>query len=115
MAGEIKTRKITLKNVKTVDGEKDIIAEVVPFNHRNDDHVEFAFGVSDMLGRLPSPYRSMNDAAKAYVELFMVHKEEDLRNPASDAYLVSHDIRASRTLFNDPDFQKELQSFFENA
>lgn len=112
---EIKTRKITLKNVKTEIGSKDITVEVVPFNERNDSHVEFAFGVSDMMGRLPSPYSNVNDAARAYVELFMVHKEEELNNPVSNVSLVRADLRASRTLFHDPGFQKELRDFFENA
>lgn len=112
---EIKTRKITLKNVKTETGYKDITVEVVPFNDRNDAHVEFAFGVTDMTGRLPSPYANINEAARAYVELFVVHKEEELRNPLSDVSLVRADLRAARTLFNNPGFQKELRDFFENA
>ena len=112
---EIKTRKITLKNVKTETGSKDITVEVVPFNDRNDSHVEFSFGMSDMMGRLPSPYSNVSDAARAYVELFVVHKEEELHNPVSNVSLVRADLRASRCLLNDPIFQKELHDFFENA
>lgn len=108
--------KIILKNV-LVDGDtqKDVTVELVPFSRRNDEHVDFAFGYSDMLSRVPSEFHSLTDVAVRAVELFMVHKEEDANNDKSDFYLVRNDKRAARTLLNTPSLQKALFSFFENA
>lgn len=107
--------KITLKKVLTADGEKDITVEVVPFNRRNDDHVDFALAAADMYGRMPSEFRNVTDAAIRCVELFMVHKEADAANPESDYALVHADKRAARTLFNHPAIQKGLSDFFTLA
>jgi hypothetical protein len=108
--------KVTLKNVLCEDGSsKNITVEIVPFSRRNDDHVDFAFGYSDMLGQAPSPFRSLSDVAVRAVELFMVHKEDDAMDVNSDYYLVRKDKRAARTLLNTPSLQKSIFDFFENA
>ena len=108
--------KVTLKNVLCEDGsQKNITVEIVPFSRRNDDHVDFAFAYSDMLGRIPSPFRDMTDVAIRAVELFVVHKEEDALDVNSDYYLVHKDKRAARTLLNTPSLQQALFDFFENA
>lgn len=107
--------KVTLKNVKTADGEKDITVEIVPFNRRNDDHVDFAFGVSDMFGRMPSDFRNVSDAARRCVELFVVHTEEEANDPNSDFSLVRDDTRAARTLYSTASIQKAMSDFFANA
>lgn len=108
--------KIELKNVLTEDGsQKNITVEVVPFDRRKDEHVEFAFAYSDMLSRMPSPFTTVTDAAVRAVELFMVHKEADTKTPTSDFYLVHADKRAARTLLNASSLTKELFDFFENA
>lgn len=108
--------KIELKNVLTEDGsQKNITVEVVPFDRRKDEHVEFAFAYSDMLSRMPSVFSTMTDAAVRAVELFMVHKEADEKTPTSDFYLVHADKRAARTLLNNSSLTKELFDFFENA
>lgn len=109
------TEHVELKNVITPDGVKNVTVELVPFNYRNNEHTEFAFALADMMGRMPSPFSSINDAAKRFVELFMVHKEEDANNPNSDYSLVINDLRASRTLYNNATHQKQLFDFFENA
>lgn len=107
--------KVTLKNVMCEDGEKDITVEIVPFNRRNDDHVDFAFAVSDMFNRLPSEFRNVSEVAKRFVEVFMVHTEEQANDPKSDFSLVYNDTRAARTLYNTPSVQKQLSDFFVNA
>jgi len=71
----LELREVTLKNVVTPDGETSLTVKVLPFNKRNDDHVDFAFAYMDMLGRVPSKFQNVSDAAKGYVELFMAHKE----------------------------------------
>ena len=109
------TNKVELQNVLCAEGTRNITVEVVPFNRRNNDHVEFAFAVADMVGRMPSPFATMSDAAKRYVELFMVHKEEDANNADSDFSCVYNDLRACRILYNTPEFQKQLADFFELA
>lgn len=108
--------KMTLKNVLCEDGtQKNVTVEIVPFNRRNDEHVDFAFAYSDMLGGLPSPFKSMSDVAVRAVELFMVHKEDDAFNTSSDYFIVRKDKRAARTLFGNPILQKAVFDFFENA
>lgn len=109
------TTSVDLRNVIMADGTKDIRVELVPFNCRNNEHVEFAFAVADMMGRMPSPFATVNDAAKRFVELFMVHKAEDANDPTSDYALVYDDLRACRTLYNNATHQKQLFDFFENA
>ena len=107
--------KITLKNVLTNDGVKDFTVEIVPFNRRNDDHVDFALSYIDMLGRMPSQFRTITDAAVRAVELFMVHKENDTAENTAIYEAVRSDKRAARELFNTPSIQKALNDFFENA
>lgn len=108
-------RKVTLKNVLTPTGERDIEAQVVPFDRRKDEHTDFAYAYIDMLGRMPSEFRNMSDASKAYVRQFMVHKAEDEKNPESDFACVLSDTRAARTLLNTDETQQEFHAFFENA
>lgn len=112
----IQKRKVELKNVLFGQtGAQDITVEVVPFNRRNDDHVEFAYAYSDMLFRAPSEFENISQAARRYVAMFMVHKVEDETNPDSNLNKVLGDLRACRILFNQPETQKEFQDFFENA
>ena len=105
-------REVKLTKVLTETGEKDITVTIVPFNRRNDDHVDFVLGVSDMFGRAPSPFKTVTDAAVRYVELFVAHTAEQADDPKSDYSLVHADKRAARILFNDPAFQKEMADFF---
>lgn len=107
-------KKLELRNVLTPDGDKNIIVELVPFDRRNDDHVEFAFNYADMASGAPSPFKTENDAARRFVELFVVHKEADLLNEKSDVSCVRHDLRAARTALHDVDMQKALRDFFMN-
>lgn len=107
--------KVTLKNVLTPEGEKDIEVQIVPFNRRNDDHVDFAFACADMYGHQPSEFKNVSEASRRFVSLFMVHKDEDTSNPNSDYACVLSDLRACRTLYHTPSFQKQLQDFFVNA
>lgn len=108
--------KITLKNVAVNDNEeKDFIVELVPFNRRNDEHVDFAFAYSDMLARLPSVFGSITDVAVRAVEIFMVHKEDEAMDVNSVYYAVHNDKRAARTLLHTPSLQKAIADFFENA
>nr|DAL72683.1 MAG TPA: hypothetical protein [Caudoviricetes sp.] len=112
----IQKRKVELKNVLFgTTGSQDITAEVIPFNRRNDDHVEFAYAYSDMLFRAPSEFENISQAARKYVALFMVHRSEDELNPESNFNKVLRDLRACRILFNQAETQKEFQDFFENA
>ncbi len=104
--------KVELKKVLTADGEKDITVEIVKFNRRNDDHVDFALALADMYGGLPSPFKTLTDAAVRSVELFVAHKEEEAKDPASDFSLVHNDKRAARILFNTDSLQKDLNDFF---
>lgn len=111
----IKLEKLELRNVLTSNGDANIVVELVPFNRRNDDHVDFALAYADMLGRMPSEFRNMSDAAVRAVELFVVHKEEDANNAESDFSYVRADKRAARTVLNSMALQKALADFFENA
>lgn len=112
---EVEFIKMELKNVLTPDGERNITVQIVPFNRRNDAHVEFAFAYGDMCGRAPSEFRNMSDAAKRFAELFIVHKADDLKDANSDISCVLHDVRACRTAFLNPDVQKQLNDFFDYA
>lgn len=108
--------KLELKNVLMQDGSsKNITVEIIPFNRRDDAHVDFAFAYADMLGRMPSPFSTATDAALRAVELFVVHKEAEAKNPESDFYAVAHDKRAARLVLNAPGLQDSLGAFFENA
>lgn len=112
----IEKTKVELKNVLFGDRQsKDITVEVVPFDRYDEAHVAFAYSYSDMLFRAPSPFKSISDAAQAYVLLFMAHSEEDKANASSDINLVLGDLRACRTLFHQPDIAKALDDFFANA
>ena len=106
---------IVLKNVLTPEGERDITADVVPFSRRNDAHVDFAYAYADMMGRMPSRFGNLTDVSRGYVELFMVHKEDDAKNSESDYSCVLSDVRACRTLFHQEDAQKSFHGFFANA
>ena len=64
MGKELVLRKVTLKNVLTPTGERDIEVQVVPFDRRKDEHTDFAYAYIDMLGRMPSEFRNMSDASK---------------------------------------------------
>lgn len=111
----IATREIELTNVMTPSGTKDIKVTVVPFDRRDDNHVKFAFDVSDMMNGLPSPYRTQSEAAQAYVMFFMAHKDEDTKDENSDFMCVIKDLRASRILFMRPEVTKEFNDFFNLA
>lgn len=111
----VQYEKVLLKNVNTPAGDKDITVEIVPFSKRNDDHVDFAYAVSDMFNRFPSEFRNISDAARRCVELFVVHTEEQSNDPNSDFSLVYNDTRAARTLYNTASLQKQLSDFFVNA
>lgn len=112
----LELEKVVLKNVVMNDGTlKDIEIELVPFSYRNDSHVDFAFAYADMLGRIPSPFSSVSDAAVRAVELFMVHKEEEAKDPNSLYSAVHKDKRAARTVLGTASLQKALGDFFENA
>lgn len=113
---KIVKQKITLKNVMYGnDSEKDIDVEVLPFNRRNDAHVEFAYAYSDMLFRLPSAYKDVSEISRAYVAIFMVRTKEQEQTEDSDFTLVYNDLRACRTLFNQPGIQQALNDFLGNA
>lgn len=113
---EVKKEKVTLKNVLFgKDGREDIEVEVVPFDPYNDAHVEFATAFVDCCGRMPSEFRNLNDVARAYVRIFMVHTKDDEVNPESKYRKVLDDLRASRTLFHQPNVAKALDDFFENV
>jgi hypothetical protein len=117
--GSVKKTELTrveLKNVLVGDEEQtDLSVEVVPFNRRNDQHVEFAYAYSDMLFKAPSPFKTVSDAAREYVRLFMAHAKDDESNPDSDFLKVYKDLRACRTLFHQDDVMKAMNDFFENA
>lgn len=107
---------VELKNVLLKGGgSENITVKVVPFNRYNNSHVEFAYAYSDMLYRAPSDFTNVSEASKAYVKLFMVHKEEDEKNPESDFSKVYNDLRACRTLFHQDKISLDLNNFFENA
>jgi len=107
--------KVVLRNVLVGNEEKDVTVEIVPFNRRNDEHVDFALGVMDMFGRVPSEFRNITDAAQRAVELFVVHKADDTVENKLIYDSVRNDKRAARFLFNTPSIQKSLNDFFENA
>lgn len=107
--------KVELKKVLCGEVEKDITVEIVPFNRRNDDHVDFALAMSDMLGRMPSDFHSISDAARRCAELFIVHTEAQANDPASDYSYVLNDKRACRLLLNTASIQKALADFFTLA
>lgn len=110
------TTTVELKNVLFgTDGKENISVEVVPFNPRNDDHVDFAYTYADMLSGAPAAFENISQCARRYVELFMAHTTEDITNENSKFRKVYGDLRASRTLFHQPDMQKALQDFFEPA
>lgn len=107
---------LELKNVLMSDGsQKNVTVQIVPFNRRNDDHVDFAFAYVDMLSRVPSPFSTITDAAVRAVELFVAHKEAESKDVNSDFYAVVHDKRAARIVLNEPSLQASLGAFFENA
>lgn len=106
---------LILKNVLCPEGQRDINVQVTDFDRRKDAHVDFAYAYADMLGRVPSKFSNVSDAAREYVTLFMHHKQEDELDAGSDYTCVLKDLRACRTLFHQPDVQKQLQDFFVNA
>lgn len=112
---KVELQTILLKNVACNGIRKDIEVQVVPFNSLDDDHVEFAYNYSDMLFRAPSPFKTVSDAAKGYVALFMVHKKEDTTDTNSNYSYVMNDLRACRSLFNQDKIQQDINDFFENA
>ncbi len=114
---ETKLQEIELKNVlvKKSRTSEDLKVKVVPFDRYNDKHVEFAYAYSDMVYRAPSTFTSIDDAARAYVKLFLVHTEEDEKNEDSVYNKVARDTRACRTIFNQDVIMAELEDFFENA
>lgn len=107
--------KVELKKVLCGGIEKDLTVEIVPFNRRNDDHVDFALATADLLGRMPSEFRSITDAARRCAELFIVHTEAQANDATSDYSYVLNDKRACRVLFNTPSIQKSLNDFFTIA
>lgn len=112
---EIELETVELKNVITSDGEQDIAVQVVPFDKRNDDHVDFAFAFIDMAGGGRSAFSNASEASRRYVELFMKHTVDDESNQNSDFNKVRKDLRAARTLFFQPNIQNALKDFFANA
>lgn len=115
-AKAVQTKEVELKNVILKNGKtKDMSVKVVPFDRSNNTHVGFAFAYSDMIYRMPSDFKNVSEAAQAYCAIFMVHKTEDETNENSDFNTVLNDLRAARTLFHQPEIQKELNDFFANA
>ena len=115
-AKKITVETVELKNVMFGDGQKkDVSVDVVPFDPYNDDHVEFAYGYSDMLFRAPSAFKNISEAARGYVALFMVHTREQETQADSTYNMVLKDTRACRTLFNREGIMLALNDFFENA
>lgn len=112
---KIETTKVELKKVLCGDVEKDLTIEIVPFNRRNDDHVDFALAVADFYGRMPSNFQSITDAAQRCVELFVKHTGEQADDPNSDYSYVHADKRASRIIFNNPAIQKAIADFLTLA
>lgn len=115
MEKEIVLREVSLKNVLTPDGERDIVAKVVPFSRRNEDHVQFAFDFADMLGGSPSRFKNQSEAARGYVETFMSRTVGEESDPSSDYSCVYSDLRAARVLFFQSETRKEFDDFFVNA
>lgn len=111
----VKTQKIELKNVLSNEASSDITVEVVPFDRYNDDHVEFAFNYQDMLLKVPSPFMTVSDASRGYVDTFMVHNSDDAKNENSDYRKVRGDLRAARTLMHQEGFMNAVHDFFTNA
>lgn len=112
---ETKLTKVELKNVICGPEDRDLTVEIVNFDRRNDDHVTFAFDYADFLHKSASPFTSQNEAARKFVQLFMAHKADDETNQDSTFSYVYNDLRASRTLFFTPEFQKQLVDFLTNA
>lgn len=113
---ELKLEEVELKNVLVRGGTKEKIkVKILPFDRYNDEHVEFAYAYSDMLYRAPSEFKTVSDAARAYVRLFVAHTQEDGKNEDSDFSKVHNDLRACRTLFNQDNIMLALNDFFENA
>lgn len=111
----VNLHEVTIKRVLTPKDERDIVVKLVPFDRRNDEHVDFALAFSDMLGGMPSTFKNITDVSIRAVELFMAHTEEDTKNEDSDYSCVHADKRAARLLFNDSFIQKGLNDFFELA
>lgn len=111
--------EVDLKNVYSKDCERELVkAKLVPFNRRNDEHVDFVLAYADFLARVPNDkfgFADANDVARKFTELFMVHKEDDLKDVSSDFSCVLGDKRAMRTLLYNITFQKQMSDFFENA
>lgn len=113
---QVELKEIELKNVLAKGlPDENIKVKVVPFDRYSDAHVEFAYAYSDMLYRMPSEFKNGNDAAKAYVKLFVVHTEDEEKDVKSKFNMVKNDLRACRTLFNQDEIMKSLTNFFENA
>ena len=113
----IELKEVELKNVliKATRTTENLKVKVIPFDRYNDDHVEFAYAYSDMLYRVPSKFKTMDDASKGYVKLFVEHKFEDEKDEKSTFSKVLKDLRACRTLFNSDDVSMSFTDFFENA
>lgn len=113
----VATTEIEVKNVLDKNSKKaeTLKVNVVPFDRYNDAHVEFAYSYSDMLYKAPSDFKSVNDAARAYVKLFIVHKVDDEKKESSTFSKVANDLRACRTMFNQDGIMLALNDFFENA
>lgn len=109
---EVEFDEVVIPNVIDGDSERDITVQVIPFNRRDDSHVEFAYAFSDMLYRAPSRFRDISEAARSYVTLFMRHTKEESNSAGSDFNLIMNDLRACRILFNHPKIQKDLNDFF---
>lgn len=112
---KVSKETVELKNVITEDGKEDLTVEVVTFNERNDTHVDFAFSYSDMALKAPSEFANITEASLAYVENFMVHKADDVKDKNSAFYKVMHDKRAARTLFHSVGIQQALRDFFDGV
>ena len=84
----------------------------MPFDRYNNEHVEFGFSYADMIGRMPSEFRNLSDAARAYVRLFMVRKREDETDKNSDFNKVLGDLSSCRELIYNPKIVQELTDFF---
>jgi len=109
---EIELKNVLVKKTRTTENLK---VKVIPFDRYNDKHVEFAYAYSDMLYRAPSSFTNVDDTSRAYVKLFLVHKEAEEKKDDSVFTKVSQDLRACRTLFNQDNIMGALNDFFENA
>lgn len=112
---KIEYEVVELKNVLTPSSKRDIKAEMLPIDERNEEHTEFLFNYADFQGRQVSPFKTNNDVAREYVRLFMRRTGEQEQDENSDFSCVIKDLRACRILFYRESMQLAVENFFVNA